>query len=76
MSATATEVNKALDTAEKGLIELGLYDTATAKALFAGIRPQVEGENVVGNIADLQKGGTAESSQSAARKAPVPPKAG
>ena len=67
MAATAASVNKALDAAEKGLVEMGLYDPETARSLFAGIRPQVEGENVVGNIADLQKAGvapaTAESPQ-------------
>ena len=66
MAATAASVNKALDAAEKGLVEMGLYDPETARSLFAGIRPQVEGENVVGNIADLQKTvapATAESPQ-------------
>lgn len=47
-------INKLLDDAEQGLVEAGLYDAQTARALFAGIRPPM-GDNVVGNLADLQR---------------------
>lgn len=47
-------INDALDTAEKGLVEVGLYDAQTARALFIGIRPPSQ-DNVVGNVADLQR---------------------
>lgn len=47
-------INEALDTAEKGLVEVGLYDAQTARALFAGIRPGSQ-DNVVGNLADVQR---------------------
>lgn len=47
-------INRALDEAEKGLVEVGLYDAQTARALFIGIRPPML-DNVVGNLADLQR---------------------
>lgn len=55
MADKYAEINEALDTAEAGLVEAGLYDAQTARALFHGIRPMVPGSNVVGNIADLQR---------------------
>lgn len=54
MADKYAEINEALDTAEKGLVESGLYDAQTARALFVGIRPPMM-ENVVGNLADLQR---------------------
>lgn len=47
-------INRALDEAEKGLVEVGLYDAQTARALFIGIRPPTL-DNVVGNLADVQR---------------------
>lgn len=47
-------INRALDEAEKGLVEVGLYDAQTARALFTGIRPPNQ-DNVVGNLADVQR---------------------
>jgi len=54
MTDKYAEINAALDTAEKGLVEAGIYDAQTARALFVGIRPPTL-DNVVGNLADLQR---------------------
>lgn len=54
MAEKYAEINDALDTAEAGLVEVGLYDAQTARALFVGIRPPAL-DNVVGNLADLQR---------------------
>jgi hypothetical protein len=55
MAEKYAAINEALDTAEEGLVEAGLYDAQTARALFAGIRPPNAMDNVVGNLADLQR---------------------
>jgi hypothetical protein len=54
MADKYAEINSALDTAERGLVEAGIYDAQTARALFIGIRPPTM-DNVVGNIADIQR---------------------
>jgi hypothetical protein len=54
MAEQYAAINRSLDEAEKGLVEVGLYDAQTARALFMGIRPPT-GDNVVGNLADVQR---------------------
>lgn len=54
MAEKFAEINTHLDAAEAGLVEAGLYDAQTARALFVGIRPPGQ-DNVVGNLADLQR---------------------
>lgn len=54
MAEKYAEINDHLDAAEAGLVEVGLYDAQTAHALFVGIRPPYL-DNVVGNLADLQR---------------------